>query len=82
MHLPTGLTNGQCGLRTPAGEIDLTATPHPMGQMAVQHAEVGADVVLPTVVLDGSVRTVRTALHDGGLRDVGVNSDLAIHTAL
>ncbi|MEU0633454.1 hypothetical protein [Streptomyces sp. NPDC005989] len=76
-----GLTAGSA-LRTSTGEIDLTASPHPMEQMAGQHAEAGADVVLPTAVLDGSVRTVRTALHDAGLRDVGVNSDLAIHTAL
>ncbi|MFF3787068.1 hypothetical protein [Streptomyces sp. NPDC001933] len=52
--------HGQCALRTPTGEIDLTATFHAMQQMAVQRAEVGADVVLPTSVLDGSVRTVRT----------------------
>ncbi|MFI5753386.1 hypothetical protein ACIBBE_48190 [Streptomyces sp. NPDC051644] len=74
--------HGQCVLRTPAEGIDLTATFHLMEQMAVQHAEAGADVVSPTAMLDGSVRTVRTALDEAGLRDVGVNPSLAIHTTL
>ncbi|MEV7162502.1 hypothetical protein AB0N79_12425 [Streptomyces microflavus] len=75
-------SNGECVLRTRAGGIDLDATYRLMGEMAVQHAEAGADVVSPTAMLDGSVRAVRAALDDGGLRDVGVNPNLAIHTTL
>ncbi|PCG84711.1 hypothetical protein CIB93_17875 [Streptomyces sp. WZ.A104] len=75
-------SGGECVLRTSAGGIDLDATYRLMGDMAVQHAEAGADVVSPTAMLDGSVRAVRAALDDGGLRDVGVNPNLAIHTML
>ncbi|MFJ6516134.1 hypothetical protein ACIQMO_30030 [Streptomyces sp. NPDC091406] len=75
-------SNGECVLRTCAGGIDLGATYRLMGEMAVQHAKAGADVVSPTAMLDGSVRAVRAALDDGGLRDVGVNPNLAIHTTL
>lgn len=74
--------HGQCTLRTLGGDIDLTATFHLMSQMALLHAEAGADVVSPTAMLDGSVRTVRNALDDAGRRDVGVNPNLAIHTTL
>ncbi|WP_330322638.1 hypothetical protein [Streptomyces anulatus] len=75
-------SSGECVLRTPTGRIDLDATYRLMGEMAVQHAESGADVVSPTAMLDGSVRAVRAALDDRGLRDVGVNPNLAIHTTL
>lgn len=64
------------------GGIDLEATFALMRQMAVQHAEAGADVVSPTAMLDGSIRAVRSALDDAGMRDVGVNPNLAIHTTL
>ncbi|ARF73068.1 hypothetical protein B7C62_12920 [Kitasatospora albolonga] len=75
-------SGGECVLRTSAGDIDLDATYRLMGAMAVQHAEAGADVVSPTAMLDGSVRAVRAALDGAGLRDVGVNPNLAIHTTL
>ncbi len=75
-------SSGECVLRTPAGRIDLDATYRLMGEMAVQHAEAGADVVSPTAMLEGSVRAVRVALDGSGLRDIGVNPNLAIHTTL
>ncbi|MFF8505078.1 hypothetical protein ACF07L_31140 [Streptomyces anulatus] len=75
-------SSGECVLRTPTGRIDLDATHRLMGEMAVQHAESGADVVSPTAMLDGSVRAVRAALDERGFRDVGVNPNLAIHTTL
>ncbi|MCC3767782.1 porphobilinogen synthase [Streptomyces sp. UNOC14_S4] len=74
--------HGQCVLRTGEGGIDLGATLALMRGMAVQHAGAGADVVSPTAMLDGSVRAVRDALDAAGLRDVGVNPNLAIHSAL
>lgn len=74
--------HGQCVLRTDAGGIDLDGTFDLMRRMAVQHAGAGADVVSPTAMLDGSVRAVRAALDEAGLRDVGVNPNLAIHSAL
>ncbi|MCP3816887.1 hypothetical protein NLX86_01635 [Streptomyces sp. A3M-1-3] len=74
--------HGQCVLRDAAGAIDLDATFRLMEQMATQHAEAGADVISPTAMLDGSVRAVRNALDVAGLRDVGVNPNLALHTTL
>ncbi|MFF9073779.1 hypothetical protein ACF1A9_15960 [Streptomyces sp. NPDC014872] len=74
--------HGECVLRDDDGGIDLDATFRLMGAMAVQHADVGTDVVSPTAMLDGSIRAVRAALDDAGHRDVGVNPNLAIHTGL
>lgn len=74
--------HGQCVLRDSLGAIDLEATYRLMGRMAVMHAEAGADVASPTAMLDGAVRAVRQALDRAGLRDVGVNPNLAIHTSL
>ncbi|WP_138894649.1 hypothetical protein [Streptomyces chryseus] len=74
--------HGQCVLRTDEGGIDLDATYQLMADMAVQHADAGADVVSPTAMLDGSIRVVRQALDAAGHRDVGVNPNLAIHTTL
>ncbi|MEU2490955.1 hypothetical protein [Streptomyces sp. NPDC007883] len=74
--------SGECVLRAPDGRIDLDATQGYMARMAVLHAEAGADVVSPTAMLDGSVHAVRAVLDDHGLRDVGVNPNLALHTSL
>ncbi|MGW3087765.1 hypothetical protein [Streptomyces sp. NPDC001108] len=74
--------HGQCVLRTDSGDIDLESTYRLMGAMAVMHAEVGADCVSPTAMLDGSIQAVRQVLDAEGHRDVGVNPNLAIHTSL
>jgi porphobilinogen synthase len=74
--------NGECVLRSPDGAIDLDATYQYMGQMALQHGDAGADVVSPTAMLDSSVHAVRSALDGHGLRDIGVNPNLALHTTL
>ena len=74
--------HGECCLLTPAGSVDVDGTLALMAAMAVHHAAAGADVVSPTAMLDGSVRAVRDALSAGGLRDVGVCPNLAVHTTL
>lgn len=74
--------HGQCVIRKADGRVDMGATWNLMAEMAVQHAEAGADIVSPTAMLDGSVRAVRSALDASGHRDVGVNPNLAIHTVL
>jgi porphobilinogen synthase len=53
-----------------------------MAQMALLHAQAGADVVSPTAMLDGSVAFVRETLTAEGLPDVGVNPNIALHTGL
>jgi porphobilinogen synthase len=74
--------HGECGLLDERGRLDTATTFTLMAQMAVSHAEAGADVVSPTAMLDGSVRAVRDALTTTGYPDVGVCPNLAVHTTL
>ncbi|MFD6138156.1 hypothetical protein [Promicromonospora sp. NPDC060271] len=72
----------ECVLRDSDGRIDLYGTYELMGEMAVLHARAGVDVVSPTAMLDGSIRIVRRALDSDGWRDVSVNPNIAVDTAL
>ncbi len=74
--------HGECALLDDAGRVDRGATYALMAAMAVAHAEHGADVVSPTAMLDGSVRSVRDALTAAGWSDVGVCPNLAMVTTL
>lgn len=75
-------TSHECVLRGRDGRIDLYGTYELMGEMAVLHARAGADVVSPTAMLDGSIQAVRRALDADGWRDVSVNPNIAVDTAL
>lgn len=72
---------GECALLVD-GRIDVAGTHQLMADMAVLHAQAGADVVSPTAMLDGSVRAVRHALTEAALPDVGVCPNIAVHTCL
>lgn len=74
--------HGECALLNDTGQVDLTSTYALMAEMAVGHAEAGADVVSPTAMIEGSVHAVRLALNAHGHRDVGVNPNIAIHSSL
>jgi porphobilinogen synthase len=41
-----------------------------MNKIATSHAEAGADIVAPSCMLDGMVRSIRTALDEAGYEDV------------
>ncbi|MCM2466793.1 porphobilinogen synthase [Methanoculleus oceani] len=45
-----------------------------MAQIAVSHAESGADIVAPSCMLDGMVRSIREALDAAGYQDVPIMS--------
>jgi porphobilinogen synthase len=59
--------HGQCVLFRDGG-ADVTGTLERLGEIAVAHADAGADLVIPSGMLDGSVAALRRALageHDG-----------------
>lgn len=58
---------GHCGLLR-NGRIDNDSTLEVLAEIAMSHAEAGADVVAPSSMMDGQVQAIRTALADGGLR--------------
>jgi porphobilinogen synthase len=69
--------HGHCGI---VGETrdgtDLLNDPslEVMNRIAVSHALAGADVVAPSCMLDGMVRSIRSALDDEGFEDVLIMS--------
>jgi porphobilinogen synthase len=57
--------HGHCGV-VEDGEVQNDATLELLGRTAVSHAEVGADVVAPSDMMDGRVAALREALDDAG----------------
>jgi porphobilinogen synthase len=64
--------HGHCGLIDDAGNILNDETVEIYAQMAVLHAECGADFVGPSGMMDGQVRAIRAALDSGGATGVGI----------
>jgi len=63
--------HGQCVLFGADG-ADAPATLERLGAIARVHAEAGADLLIPSGMLEGSVRAVRAAVSDDGHADVPV----------
>lgn len=72
--------HGQCVLFGDGG-ADVSATLERLGEIARAHAEAGADLVVPSGMLDGSVAAVRAALA-GGHDDVPVAAMATLESAL
>jgi porphobilinogen synthase len=66
-------SHGHCGI-VHKGEIDNDATLEVLAQVAVSHAEAGADMVAPSDMMDGRVGAIREALDDRGFEMVSVLS--------
>jgi porphobilinogen synthase len=66
-------SHGHCGI-VHRGEIDNDATLEVLAQVALSHAEAGADLVAPSDMMDGRVGTLREALDDRGFEMVGILS--------
>jgi porphobilinogen synthase len=58
-------SHGHCGL-IHQGEVDNDATLEVLAQVAVSHAEAGADLVAPSDMMDGRVGAIREALDERG----------------
>jgi porphobilinogen synthase len=43
-----------------------------LAQVAVSHAQAGADIVAPSAMMDGQVQAIRRSLDDEGLTDVSI----------
>ena len=61
-------------LSLPEGYLLNDETLEAIGRVALSHAEAGADIVAPSGMIDGMVRTIREALERGGLDHVPVLS--------
>ncbi len=73
-------SHGHCGLVGDGG-IDNDGTLPKLAEVAVSHARAGADMVAPSAMIDGQVRTIRKALDDNGFKDVAVTAYAAKHAS-
>ena len=64
--------HGHCGVLDDRGRVDNDATLDIYRQMAVAHAEAGADMVGPSGMMDGQVGAIRTGLDAAGHTDIGI----------
>ena len=64
-------SHGHCGL-VHRGDIDNDATLEVLAQVALSHAEAGADLVAPSDMMDGRVGAIRESLDDRGFEMVGI----------
>ena len=72
--------HGHCGV-VRDGRIDNDETLPKLAEIAVSHARAGADVVAPSAMIDGQVKTIRQALDDNGFKDVAVMAYAAKHAS-
>ncbi len=65
--------SGQCGLKDSSGDaINNDNTIRYLSEIARTHAEAGADVVSPSSMMDGQVKTIRTLLDETGFRKIKI----------
>jgi porphobilinogen synthase len=73
-------SHGHCGLVSD-GQVDNDATLPKLAEIAVSHARAGADIVAPSAMIDGQVKTIRQALDDNGFKDVALIAYAAKHAS-
>ncbi len=66
--------HGHCGILTASGEVDNDQTLQVLAQVAVTHAQAGADVLAPSGMMDGMVGAMREGLDDAGYSDRAILS--------
>ncbi len=72
--------HGHCGI-VRDGIIENDETLKRLAEIAVSHAQAGADIVAPSAMIDGQVREIRTALDDAGYHDVAILAYSAKHAS-
>ena len=72
--------SGQCGLFTGQNDlVDNDSTVQALCEVAVTHAQAGADVVSPSSMMDGQVSSIRTSLDDHGYDKIKILSSSVKH---
>jgi porphobilinogen synthase len=65
--------SGQCGLKDLLGDaIGNDITIQSLSEIAKTHAEAGADVVSPSSLMDGQVKSIRTVLDEAGFKKIKI----------
>ena len=63
--------HGHCGV-IENGKVDNDSSLELLARTAVSHVQAGADMVAPSAMMDGQVKTIRDSLNDHGYEDVPV----------
>lgn len=66
-------SHGHCGIIND-GDVDNDETLKYLAQMALSHAEAGADIVAPSDMMDGRVGVIRDELDGNGFKDILIMS--------
>ncbi|MEJ2703306.1 MAG: porphobilinogen synthase [Sedimentisphaerales bacterium] len=66
-------SHGHCGVIRDA-KVDNDATCELLAKMALSHAQAGADIVAPSDMMDGRVKSIREALEENGFENVAIMS--------
>jgi porphobilinogen synthase len=64
-------SHGHCGLLR-GQEVDNDTTLEVLAKVALSHARAGADIVAPSDMMDGRVKSIRHALDENGYEQVGI----------
>jgi len=73
-------THGHCGI-VKDGRILNDPTVEVLKKVGVSHAQVGADIVAPSAMMDGQVQAIREALDREGFEDVAIMAYSAKHAS-
>jgi len=73
-------THGHCGI-VKDGEIINDLTLEILQKVAISHAQAGADIVAPSGMIDGQVKSIRKALDDDDFNQVGIMAYSAKHAS-
>jgi len=66
-------SHGHCGV-VKDGKVENDPTCELLAKMALSHAQAGADIVAPSDMMDGRIKSIREALEENGFEDVAIMS--------
>ncbi len=64
--------HGHCGFVQDGGTVDNDSSLRVLAEMALAHAEAGADVVAPSAMMDGQVQAIRETLDEHGFVETAI----------
>lgn len=75
-------THGHCGIVSKNKEILNDPTLEILGKVAISHAQAGADIVAPSGMMDGMIKSIRGALDSSGFKDTIIMSYAAKYSSV
>jgi len=66
-------SHGHCGIIT-NGQVDNDQTLPLLAEMALSHVDAGADIIAPSDMMDGRIKTIREALDEEGFQHIPILS--------